>query len=370
MPLRSHMHSPYMEFSKLRSAAKYNLATSGITSYPLAELPVRIEDLDINGPNVHGERYGYFPLLERLARYNGVSPDCVVTSAGTSMSNHLAMAATFDPGDEVLIEHPTYELLESTALFLGADLRRFERRFEDGFRIHPAEVERHITSRTRLIVLTNLHNPSGAYANEETIRAVGEIARAHGARVLVDEVYLETFYGHRPRPASLLGNHFLVTSSLTKAFGLSGVRCGWVLASSELAERMWRINDLFAATPAHPAEMISVVAFDNLDKVANRAKQLLDTNRRTMNDFLDSRTDLEFHRPQHGTIVFPKLRSGNVDDFLGLLRQKYETSAVPGRFFDMPQHFRVGIGGNTEMTRIGFERLAAALDEHALRSGQ
>ena len=280
------------------------------------------------------------------------------------MSNHLAMVATFDPGDEVLIEHPTYELLESTALFLGADLRRFERRFEDGFRIDPAEVERNITPRTRLIILTNLHNPSGAYADEATIRAVGEIAKAHGARVLVDEVYLETFYDHRPRPAYQLGDHFLVTSSLTKAFGLSGVRCGWVLASPELAERMWRINDLFAATPAHPAELISVIALDHLDRVAQRAKLLLDTNRQTMNDFLDSREDLDSYRPQHGTIVFPKLRSGNVDDFLQLLREKYETSAVPGRFFDTPQHFRVGIGGDCEMTRTGFERLACALDEY------
>ena len=110
---------------------------------------------------------------------------------------------------------------------------------------------------------------------------------------------------------------------------------------------MWRINDLFAATPAHPAEMISVIALDNLDKVAARAKLLLETNRKTMNAFLDSRNDLEFVRPQHGTIVFPKLRSGNVDDFLRRLREKYETSAVPGHFFDMPQHFRVGIGGDT-----------------------
>ncbi len=364
MPSRSHMGSPYMEFAKLRSAAKYNLAASGIMSYPLSGLPVRIEDLEINGPNVHSGKYGYFPLIERIARYNGVSPDRVVTSAGTSMSNHLAMAAAFDPGDEVLIEHPTYELLESTALFLGADLRRFERRFEDGFRIDPAEVERNVTPRTRLIILTNLHNPSGAHADEASIRAVGDIAKARGARVLVDEVYLETFYGYRPRPASEFGDHFLVTSSLTKAFGLSGVRCGWVLASPELAERMWRINDLFAATPAHPAEMISVVALDNLDNVAARAKQLLDTNRKTMNSFLDSRQDIEFVRPQHGTIVFPRLRSGSVDDFLRLLREKYETSAVPGHFFDMAQHFRAGIGGDSEMTRIGFERLASALDEY------
>src|SRR5271157_1406543 len=175
MTRRSQMKSAYMEWAKLHSTAKYNLATSGMMNYPLAELPVRLEELEINGPNP----YGYARLVERLARYNNVAPDCVFTSAGTSLANHLAMAATFDPGDEVLIEHPTYELLESTALYLGADLRRFERRFEDGFRIDPAEVERQITPRTKLIILTNLHNPSGAYADEATMQAVGEIAKAH-----------------------------------------------------------------------------------------------------------------------------------------------------------------------------------------------
>ncbi len=360
MPKRSEMMSPYMEFAKLRSAAKYNLATSGMMSYPLAELPVRLEDLEINGVNP----YGYAPLIERLARYNNVAPECVVTSAGTSLSNHLAMAATFDPGDEVLIEHPTYELLESTALYLGASLRRFERRLEDEFRIDPAEVERNIMPRTKLIILTNLHNPTGAYADEATIRAVGDIAKAHGARVLVDEVYLETFYGHRPPNALHLGDQFLVTSSLTKAFGLSGIRCGWVLASPELTHRMWRINDLYAASPVHPAEIIGAIAFDNLDKVAARAQKILEANRAALAEFLDARRDLDVFRPEHGTIVFPKLLAGSVEDFIALLRERYETSVVPGSFFDMPQHFRIGIGGDPEMTRIGLEKVAVALDEY------
>jgi aspartate/methionine/tyrosine aminotransferase len=360
MPSRTHMHSPYMEFAKLRSGAKYNLATSGIMSYPLAGLPVRIEDLEINGPTV----YGYAPLQERLARYTGAPPECIFAAAGTSFANHMAMAACFNPGDEVLIEHPTYELLESTAVYLGAKIRHFERRLEDGFRIDPAEVERQMSPLTKLIVVTNLHNPTGNYADEETVRAVGDIAKSRGARVLVDEVYLETFYGKRPRPAFLMGEQFLVTSSLTKAFGLSGLRCGWVLAGAELVDRMWRINDLYAATPAHPAELISVIALDHLDRVAARAKKLLAENRRLLGDFLDSRTDLDFYRPEQGTIVFPRLRSGNVEQFVDLLRDKYETSVVPGVYFDMPQHFRIGIGGDPEMTRVGLERLGEALDEH------
>jgi aspartate/methionine/tyrosine aminotransferase len=353
------MGSPYMEFAKLHSGAKYNLATSGIMNYPLSELPVSITDLEINGPDI----YGYPPLQERLARYNGASPECVFAAAGTSFANHMAMAACFNPGDEVLIEHPTYELLESTAVYLGANIRRFERRFEDDFRIDPAEVERHITPQTKLIILTNLHNPSGAYADESTVRAVGEIAKSRGARVLVDEVYLETFYGERPRPAFHFGDQFLVTSSLTKGFGLSGVRCGWVLADPEIVQRMWRINDLYAATPAFPAVLISVIALDHLDQVAARAKLLLEENRKSLNAFLDSRADLDFYRPQQGTIVFPKLRAGGVDGFVRLLREKYETSVVPGVYFDMPQHFRIGIGGDPEMTRLGLARLGQALDE-------
>ncbi len=360
MTRRSQMMSPYMEFSKLRSDAKYNLATSGMMNYPLAELPVRIEDLEINGTGP----YGYAPLVERLARYNQVAPECVVASEGTSLANHLAMAATFDPGDEVLIEHPTYELLESTAGYLGAKLRYFERRFADGFRVDPAEVERQITPITRLVIVTNLHNPSGAYTDEDTMRAVGEIAKAHGARVLVDEVYLETLYEQRPRPAVHLGDHFLVTSSLTKAFGLSGLRCGWVLGDREIVHRMWRINDLYAASPAHPAELLSVIALDHLGQIAERAKKILATNRESLAAFLGARRDLEFFRPEHGTTIFPKLRSGDVEQFVRLLREKYETSVVPGNYFDMPQHFRIGIGGEPEMTRAGLERLGAALDEY------
>ena len=350
-----------MEFAKLSSDAKYNLATSGIMSYPLAELPVKIEDLEINGTGP----YGYRPLVERIARYNGVSAECVMTAAGTSFANHLAMAASFDPGDEVLIERPTYELLDSTALYLGADLNRFERRFEEGFCLDPNEVERQISPRTKLIIVTNLHNPSGNYADENTIRAVGEIAKSHGARVLVDEVYLESFYENRPKPAFHYGEHFVVTSSLTKAFGLSGIRCGWVLSSPQLAHRMWRINDLYAATPAHPAELISVIALDHLEQVAARAKSLLDANRKSLNEFLDAQTTLDVYRPEHGTIVFPRLKKGSVEELLCLLHEKYETSVVPGRFFDRPQHFRVGIGGDPGMTRTAFERLGSALYEYA-----
>ncbi|HKV27424.1 MAG TPA: pyridoxal phosphate-dependent aminotransferase, partial [Candidatus Acidoferrales bacterium] len=155
---RRESRSAYLEWAKLRSDAKFNLATSGIDGYPLSELPVKIEDLEISAAG----SYGYPPLQERVAKKNGVAPACVVAANGTSMANHLAMAALLEPGDEVLIEQPTYEPLLTVAEYLGAKVHRFPRRFEDGFQIDPREIERHMTPHTRLIVITNLHNPSGA----------------------------------------------------------------------------------------------------------------------------------------------------------------------------------------------------------------
>lgn len=355
------MHSPYMEWARTQAPARFNLAASGVANYPLAELPVRLADLELSGPSY----YGYEPLQRRLAAKCGVAPECVVAATGTSMANHLAMAATLEPGDEVLIEQPTYELLLSTARYLGAEVRRFPRRFEAGFRLDPREVERGLTRRTRLVVLTNSHNPSSALAEEGALREIGEMARRAGARVLVDEVYLEAVSLRAPRSAFHLGEHFVATSSLTKAYGLSGLRCGWVLAAPALAERIWRLNDLFGVIPAHPAERLSVIALDHLGPIAARARALLEANRRLLERFLDSRGDLRAVRSACGTTVFPRLLRGEVQKLCALLREKYETSVVPGKFLEMPEHFRIGIGGETQNVTAGLERLGAALDELA-----
>ena len=152
------------------------------------------------------------------------------------MANHLAMAALLEPGDEVLIEHPAYGLLLDAALYLEARgealrahrrerLRRWTRR-RSGARITP---------KTKLIVITNLHNPSSVLTPDAVLREVGDIARSVGARVLVDEVYLDAVYENTPRTSFHLGPEFVVTSSLTKVYGVSGLRCGWILAEPELA---------------------------------------------------------------------------------------------------------------------------------------
>jgi DNA-binding transcriptional MocR family regulator len=164
--------SRYMEWAKTSSTARYNLASSGLTSVPIAEFPFRLEELEITGGD-----YGYAPLLERIAQHTGAPVECIVTAEGTSMANHLAMAALLEPADEVVIELPTYGLLLDLARYLGARVKRITRRFENNFEISLPEMEQAITPATRLVVLTNLQNPTGALISAETLRVIGELAR-------------------------------------------------------------------------------------------------------------------------------------------------------------------------------------------------
>lgn len=352
--------SIYMHWAKTRPKVKYDLALSGILNLPFAELEATIDDIDLNGDN----SYGYAPLVDALAQHCDVARETVVTiSGGTSMANHLAMAAAIKHGDEILIEQPTYEPLLALAEYFGANIKRFPRRFENAYRVDTDELKAAVTARTRLIVLTNLHNPSSALIDEETLRRIGEIANGVGARVLVDEVYLEAMFEKAPRSAVHLGPQFIATRSLTKGYGLSGLRCGWILAESELAERMRLLHDVFGAVGPQPAETLSVLALQKLPKFIARGKNILETNRAVLNDFLDSREELHGNRSQHGTTCFPVLMKGSVDNLSNLLHDKFDTAIVPGRFFESPQNFRIGLCAPPELFGEGVKRLEAALDE-------
>jgi hypothetical protein len=353
--------SPYIEWAKLHSSSAFNLATSGVKHLSIGELGATIDDVELSGTSL----YGYDPLLERVAAKLGVSPAQVVLAPGTSMANHLAMAALLRHGDEVLIERPTYDPLVWTAAYLGARVVRFDRRPEDGFRVDVDAVRRALTPRTRLVVVANLHNPSSVLTDQATLQALGEAAERVGAKVLVDEVYLDAVFDQTPPSCVHLGPTFVATSSLTKVYGLSGLRCGWIACQPQLAQRIWRLNDLFGVVPAHPAERLSVVALDRLPRILARTQALLTANRALLDRFLASRHDLDTVPTHFGTTVVPALRDGDVDRLCTMLRERYDTTVVPGRFFELPNHIRVGIGGDTEPLAQGLDRLGAALDDLA-----
>ena len=296
------------------------------------------------------------------ARY-GVSADRVTTATGTSGANFQVFAALVEPGDDVLVERPGYDPLMGAIRLVGGNVVRFDRTFGEAYAVDPDRIARAITRRTRLIVITSPHNPTGALADPAALREIGRIAETNGARVLVDEVYLDAARADA-QPAALLGDAFISTSSLTKSYGLAGLRCGWAISSSEVAERVRRARDVIDGTGSIVAERLGALAFSQLSSLAARAAALVETNDALVKAFVRSRRELECVLPNATTVIFPRLR-GAVDTaaFADRLLAERDTAIVPGRFFEAPDHFRVGVGVSTPIVRGGLERLGAALDE-------
>jgi aspartate/methionine/tyrosine aminotransferase len=352
------MQSDYMHWAKFKPPVRFALTASEVPHFRLDSLPIDMADLDLDGAS-HPR---YPPLRNAIARRYGVQPEQVVAADGTSMANFLAMAALIEPGDEVLVERPTYEPLLGAASFLGGEIRRFDRRSEDGFGIDIDRVAAAVTDRTRLIVITNLHNPSSAITGKSDLRALAELARTSNARILVDEVYLDSAVPPG-RSAAHLSPEFVCTNSLTKVYGLSGLRCGWILTDPELAERMWRLNDLFGVNQAHQAERLACMAFERLDRILGDTPAMLDCNRSLFNAFVAGRTDVESMPAEEGIVAFPRWAGGDTDRLAAHLREHYDTALVPGSWFEMPDHFRIGLGVPTDLLEQGLDRLGAALDD-------
>ena len=348
-----------MEWAKRHPRSRLSLAGSNLLACELTDLPGAREWLELCGDNDNG----YAPLAEAIASRYGVARDMVVTAQGTSGANFLAFAALVHAGDDVLVERPGYDPLMGPVALLGGRVTRFDRRFEDGYRLDPDAVRAAMTPRTKLIVITNAHNPTGVIAPDADIEAVGRMAEDHGALVLVDEVYLDTA-ANPVKPAATKSRVFVSTSSLTKSYGLAGLRCGWALTPPDVAESIRRARDIVDGTGAFPAERLSVLAFSLLDRLAARAHRLIEANGRTVRAFLESRPELQYVLPAAGTVVFPRIRG--IEDcgaFVQRLAREFETDLVPGRFFQAPAHFRLGFGGRPDLLAEGLDQLGKALDD-------
>ena len=351
-------HAPYMEYAKTRHHARFDLGGSNILACSLDDLPGANEAVALNGDNDNG----YAPLIDAIASRYGSSSNRVTTATGTAGANFLALAALVEPGDDVLVERPGYDPLLGAARLLGARTVRFDRTEDSGFALDPERVAAAVTPRTRAIVVTHPHNPTGVAASTDALREIGEIAKRANARVIVDEVYRDVSPASGPAIAAL-DDVFVTTNSLTKSYGLTSLRCAWVIASKDLTYRVRRARDVVDGTGSIVAERLATLAFEQLNALASRARTILARNKALVDRFLSSRRGLRW-TPSAGTVVFPRIEGvDDVSEFAERLVRERETSIVPGRFFDAPAHFRLGFGGDTERLRGGLERLAAALDE-------
>ena len=335
--------APYLEWAKSRPIPAIDLARSDLVACPIEEFADPAEAVDLGGAN--GD--GYPPLLDAIGRAYGVSAARVATANGCAGANFLSLAAVIEPGDEVLVESPTYDPLLAAVAMLGGRLTRFERRLDEGYGIDLERLADRLTGHTRLLVVTNPHNPSGVMLPPETVDLLGRMLESHGMLGLVDEVYLDTLPGRRVAPAATRSPALISTSSLTKAYGLSALRCGWALATEELAQRIRRARDVADGSGVLPAEKLAARAFDALDRLGARARTIIEPNRRLWEAFLASTSGL-LCAASAAPLAFPRFRDRrSADAFARKLFDEAGVAVVPGSFFGAQDQFRVSLAGAT-----------------------
>jgi aspartate/methionine/tyrosine aminotransferase len=220
-----------------------------------------------------------------------------------------------------------------------------------------------MTPRTRLIIVTSPHNPSGVKVDRSTLEGLTALAASGGAHVLVDEVYLDgacLAAGEPPtsRSAARLDGPIVVTSSLTKSYGLAGLRSGWAIAPSDTAERLRRTRDVVDNANSAPADRLAALAWSLQPQLAERTRALLRTNLARAREFFAAHPYFEIPEPPSCSVVFARLAgSSDSEAFVQYMLDQHGVAVAPGRFFESPAHFRVSLAGRPEALEQGFAQL-------------
>jgi aspartate/methionine/tyrosine aminotransferase len=262
----------------------------------------------------------------------------------------------------VLVEQPTYEPLLAALSFLGARVTRFGRRFENGWRLDLDEVRARLAGRVHLVVLTNPHNPTGVLLPAGEVTELARLTGEAGALLLVDEVYRDIWFDQAPPSHVHLGDHVLATSSLTKSYGLSGLRCGWILVAPDIATRLRRVNDFMGSVGSVPSDTLALAALRQLPRLIERSRSIVDPNIAQVHAFLAEHADrLDCVTPERSMTVFPRLKKEEDSEPLHDWLRGRETSIVPGKFFEEPRHFRLGFAVKPEDVAVGLRNLSEGL---------
>jgi aspartate/methionine/tyrosine aminotransferase len=349
----------YMEFAKIDHGkrVKYPLAMSGFNICDAAELDVDPAMISINGTPGYGDP----GLRARIAARYGVRDEETLPVAGTSLGIFLVAAATLDPGDHVLVESPAYEALLNAPRALGAVIDRFERRFEERWDIDPQRVEAALTPKTKLIAITNLHNPSGVRLSPEVETALVDLAARRGITLFLSEVYRDFLPGpvgtaYRP------GSTVVIASSLTKVYGLGGLRAGWMIGPPELLQRAARVVDLLHVNDPTPMIAFCDAGFRAADRLRERSLAVSREGREFLAAWMARHPELEWVPPHGGLCSFPRLPAGRTGtEIHRRLLEEHATLVVPGRFFEDDRHIRIGVGAGLDALAGGLAALEQVL---------
>jgi aspartate/methionine/tyrosine aminotransferase len=347
----------YLEWARRHYGnVRFDLATSGMPTVTMAELGLP-EAGEIDDPS------GWERLRGAIATYNAVPVSEAMAALGTTHALWLAYASLAGAGDDVLVEEPAYEPLVRIAEGIGARVVRFARDPRDRFALDPDRVARALTPRTRLVSLSNLHNPSGVRASDGALRAVADVAARVGAYVVVDEVYapFDAFVDDRGifrGTARRLAPNVVAVSSLTKCYGLGAQRIGWLLGPSDVIARAENAMTACCGTLPLVHAHVACRAFARIDVLASRARGLLSGKRERVGAWAASH-GLEWSDPAEG--LFALVTVPGAEDLtpaIEAIARDRDVLVAAGAFFGIPNAFRIAWSAPAHALDEGLARLA------------
>jgi aspartate/methionine/tyrosine aminotransferase len=348
--------------------ATHNLAFSNIYGLTIQEYKT-LTDLPFPESFELGSnaQYGADALKKTLCTIYNCAGSNIVTTTGATEANFLVFSSLLGKGDEFIIEQPGYQPMWLTPEMLGAKRINLPRTFEHRFRVQTEIFENLITEKTKLVVLTNLHNPSGVLTNQTTLKEIARIATDHGIYVLIDEIFLDGSF--IPASSSFGIPNVIVTASATKIFGLGGLHSGWIIAPAEVAADCQKVKAHTTGAASYTSELmtahiLAAARFELIRRFQQRAK----TNFEYLKKWMSQHTEFfEWVEPAGGIVCFPKytMDISSVE----LCTYLFDTQKIllnPGAYFNLEGFIRLSYGCPEVLLQHALDALERGLD--ALKS--
>ncbi|NIM91784.1 MAG: aminotransferase class I/II-fold pyridoxal phosphate-dependent enzyme [Candidatus Aminicenantes bacterium] len=348
----------------------YNLSESGVHPIPLKELITQEEENELLSLELgYCQTNGTQEIRETISRlYPGSNPEQILVTNGSAEANFILVWSNIEPGDEVLFMLPNYMQMWGLLRGFGAAVKPYYLREELSWAPDLEELKQLVTKKTKMIVVTNPNNPTGAVLSEEAMKTIIELAEGADAWILSDEVYQGAEFEGEPTP-SFYGRYekAIVVNGLSKAYGLPGLRTGWIVASEDFIKKTWSYHDYTTISLSILSDRLARIALtpENREKIRRRTQSILKSNFPKLESWLKEKSGLfEFVPPRAGAIAFVRYNLGiNSTELVNKLIHEKSVLVVPGDHFEMDHYLRIGFGEKEKKLLEALELIGETLDE-------
>jgi aspartate/methionine/tyrosine aminotransferase len=344
----------------------YNLAESSVTDVVSGDVVFDLENLVL----CYGDHLGNPRLRECIAGEAEVlSSDDVLITAGAAAALFIVNTSLLRPGDHAIVAHPNYVTNIETPRAIGAQIEFLPLTFENQWCLDVKRLAEMIRPETQLVSLTSPHNPTGAVMSEQDLQQVIALVEAQGCYLLFDETYRDMLFDAAPLLAAALSPRAISISSLSKTYGLPGIRIGWLITrDNELMETFLAAKEQIFICGSVVDEEIACQFLTGKEDYLPKIKIHVQRGFDTVQAWMRTNHHLEWVEPACGVVCFPRIRAHrnvDLDAFYDLLVNKYKTFVGPGHWFEMDRRYmRIGFGWPAPgELQGGLECIANALEE-------